>query len=419
MNLTRRLSWQALLCWATILLEGYDVVSLGASSLALRHSEGLHVTPARLTVIATASLIGIAIGAAFVTPLTDRIGRRRVLIASVTTFSLFTIFLPLSPNFEVFTALRLLAGLGLGSCMPTSLAVMSEYRPPEQRTRANTTTMTGFHCGAVAASLLALAVAGTWQILFTIGGAAGLVLAGIQWFKLAETAPIRMPTGKAENADKPDRATVFDLLRPRFLRMTLAVWVATFMGLLLVYGLNTWLPSLMKTAGYNVSTSITLLFVLNAGGVVGMLLAGHMGDKRGIWRTALTWFGIGTVLLAVLSIRMNISALLDVVIFLTGVFVFSAQVLVFAYVAHSYPDRTRGSALGITSGVGRLGAITGPLFTGVLATAGLAYPWGFYLFAAAALLGLIAMAMTPRASRVIPTDEAPEHTSPTATPSQL
>lgn len=408
MQLTRHFSWQAVLCWLTVLLEGYDLVALGAASLALRDAEGLNITPARLTVIATVTLIGVMIGAAFMTPMADVIGRRKVLIASVATFSLFTVLLPLSPNFVVFAALRLLAGLGLGACMPTALAAMSEFRPPERRTRANTTTMTGYHCGAVAAALLALTL--DWQAVFVGGGAIGLVVAGTMWFKLEETATVRTA---AERRQDTDKVSVLDLLRPRFLRTSLAVWVSTFMGLVLVYGLNTWLPSLMKTAGYDVSTSLTLLFVLNAGGVAGMFLAGYVGDTRGVSRTVLAWFGIGAVLLAVLSIRIDSSVLLNVVIFLAGVFVFSAQVLVYAYVAHAYPERIRGSALGITSAVGRFGAIAGPLFTGVLASAGMAYPWGFYLFTGAALLGLFAMAVAPRVSRA--GHSAPDNAAPATT----
>ncbi len=389
----QRLSWPATLCWLTVLIEGFDLVALGATSLALQHDGRLHFTPASLTMVATVTLVGVALGAAFVTPLADVIGRRKVLIASVVSFSLLTIVLPLAPNVTAFAALRLLAGLGLGSCMPTALTFMSEYLPVDRRARANTTTMTGYHVGAVAASLLVLAAHNTWQMPFYVCGAAGLVVAGIMWSKLEDTVPGRASVEPAE------KVTMADLLRPRYLRATLAVWVATFMGLVLVYGLNTWLPSLMKTAGYNVSTSITLLFVLNAGGVVGMLLAGYVGDTRGISRTVLLWFGLGALLLAALSFRIQVSVLLDVAIFLAGVFIFSAQVLVFAYVAQHYPAQIRGSALGITSGVGRLGAIAGPLFTGVLVSAGVAYPWGFYFFAAAALLGLLAMAAAPWASR--------------------
>lgn len=406
MSVTRRVSWQAALCWLTVLLEGFDLVALGATSLALRHAPNIQLTPARLTLVATLSLVGVAIGAAFVTPLADLIGRRKVLIGSVASFSVLTIVLPLSPNLAVFAGLRLLAGLGLGSCMPAALTSMSEYLPVTRRARANTTTMTGYHCGAVAAALLALAVHSNWQVLFYVNGAAGLILTAVMWARLAETRGTEAASPEPGAAPDAEKVTALDLLRPRFLRTTLAVWVATFMGLVLVYGLNTWIPVLMKTAGYSVSTSITLLFVLNAGGIAGMLLAGRTGDTRGISRTVLAWFGAGAVLLAVLSVRIHVNALLNVVIFLTGVFVFSAQVLVFAYIARWYPGRVRGSALGLASGFGRIGAIVGPLITGTLVSAGVAYPWGFYFFAAAAVLGLLAMAVAPRVTRPSAPDAA-------------
>jgi AAHS family benzoate transporter-like MFS transporter len=392
--LEQRRSWAAVLCWLTVMLEGFDLVTLGATSLALRNADTLQLTPERLTLVATLSLVGVAIGAAFVAPLADVFGRRKVLLGSVVVFSVLTILQPLSPNVAVFAGLRLLAGLGLGACMPVALATMSESVPVDRRARASTTTMTGYHAGAVAASLLALAVADAWHVLYYVGGIAGLVLTVTMWRMLPETA--------APDASVPEseKVTVLDLLKGRRLRITLAVWVSTFMGLLLVYGLNTWLPNLMREAGYSVSTSVTLLLVLNAGGIGGMLLAGYMADTRGITRTVLTWFGLGGVLLASLSVKIESSLVLNVIIFLTGVFVFSAQVLVYAYVAHTHPQRIRSSALGITSGVGRLGAIVGPTITGVIVTAGVARPWGFYFFALAAFLGLAAMAIAPHVGRV-------------------
>ena len=389
----QRSSWPAVLCWLTVLVEGYDLVALGASSLALQDSDRLGMTASGLTLVATLSLVGVALGAAFLAPMADVRGRRTVLVWSVASFSVFTLLLPLAPSVGVFAALRLLAGLGLGACMPTALAAMSEFVPVQRRARASTTTMTGYHCGAVLASLLALAVGATWEVLFVVGGVAGLVLAAVIRLKLPETAT-------AEPASAGERVTVLDLVKPGRLRITLAVWVSTFMGLLLVYGLNTWLPNLMREAGYEVSTSVTLLFVLNAGGIAGMLLAGWMADTRGVSRVVQAWFAVGGVLLALLVVRIESAVLLDVLIFLTGVFVFSAQVLVYAYVAHTHPTRIRGTALGITSGVGRLGAIVGPLITGVFVSAGIARPWGFWFFALAAFLGLAAMLVAPRVGRV-------------------
>lgn len=106
-------------------------------------------------------------------------------------------------------------------------------------------------------------------------------------------------------------------------------------------------------------------------------------------------------MLACLSVKMGNDILLDGVVFLTGVFVFSAQVLVYAYVTNFYPASVRGTALGSASGIGRIGrigSIVGPSITGALVTAGIGRPWGFYFFAAVAVLGFLAVLTLPRAT---------------------
>jgi MFS transporter, AAHS family, benzoate transport protein len=185
------------------------------------------------------------------------------------------------------------------------------------------------------------------------------------------------------------------LLRGGYLRASLAFWVASFMGLLLVYGLNTWLPEIMRSAGYELRAGLALLLVLNVGAVVGLLAAGRVADRFGNRRSTMAWFTLGAVFLALLSIKLpGIGIYISV--FLAGVFVFSGQVLVYAYISHIYPTAARGTALGTASAVGRVGAIAGPLLGGVLLTAGIAYPWGFYIFAVVALIGAICIALVNR-----------------------
>ncbi len=176
------------------------------------------------------------------------------------------------------------------------------------------------------------------------------------------------------------------------------------MGLLLVYGLNTWLPELMRSAGYDLGNSLAFLMVLNVGAVVGLVLAGIVGDRFGIQRVAVTWFLLAAVFLAVLSIRMDHLVVLYVAVFITGVFVFSAQVLVYAFVNTRYPPAVRGTALGFSAGIGRAGAIVGPLVTGGLVGLGIAYPWGFYAFALAAVIAVVAMSAVPKS---VPAADAP------------
>ncbi|WP_431874216.1 MFS transporter [Amycolatopsis sacchari] len=119
----------ALLCWLTVLLEGYDLVALGATIPTLLKTHYLGFTAAGATAVATVSLVGVAVGAAGLGPLTDRFGRRSMLIGSVLLFSLFTLLTPFSPNVAVFGVLRFAAGLGLGACMPVALTVMAENLP--------------------------------------------------------------------------------------------------------------------------------------------------------------------------------------------------------------------------------------------------------------------------------------------------
>ncbi|MFI0421538.1 MFS transporter [Spongiactinospora sp. 9N601] len=384
----QRPAWTAALCWLTVLIEGYDLVALGAAIPTLLRTHELGFTPAGATAVATVSLVGVGIGAACIGPLTDRFGRRGMLIWSVLLFSLFTLAIPLSPNVAVFGVLRFAAGLGLGACMPVALTMMSESLPERRRASANTVTMTGYHVGAVLTSLLALAVAGDWRVLFYGGGIVGLLAVPVMWLRLPESAAFLA----ARQAPERDRVRPRDLLGPRFRRTILTVWAGSFMGLLLVYGLNTWLPQLMATAGYPLATSIALLLVLNVGAIAGLLVAGAVADRFGIKRVAVIWFAAAALLLAALSLRVDSELLLNVLVLLTGVFVFSAQVLIFGYVAHYFPAAARGTALGLTSAVGRLGSILGPFVTGMLVTAGVAYPWGFWFFAAVAVLGMAAMA---------------------------
>ncbi|MFE9323427.1 MFS transporter [Nocardia sp. NPDC052278] len=380
----------AVLCWLIVLLEGYDLVVLGAVIPTLIEHHHIGFTAARATFAATISLVGVAVGAALVGPIADHYGRRKVLLASIALFSAFTAAVPAAGSITVFGLFRLLAGIGLGACLPTALTFMAEQVPATRRAFIGTITMTGYHVGAVLTSLLALQLVPHWQPLFYLGGIAGFLLLPLIWAEL--------PESEAYLAAKatPERVQPTVLLAPRYLRTTLGVWVGSFMGLLLVYGLNTWLPKLMRDAGYNMSTSLTLLLVLNVGAIVGLLIAGPLADRRGTKPIVLVWFAAAAVLLAMLSVKVSSTVLLNTLVLVTGIFVFSAQALIYAYVTQVYPAEVRATALGLTSSVGRLGAIFGPSITGWLIVAGSAYPWGFYFFAAVAGVGMLAMTAVSR-----------------------
>jgi len=101
--------WPVLLCWVAVALDGYDLVVLGVVIPTLLESEALGFTGPTITTASTLGLVGMGIGAVVVGPLTDRFGRRQVLITSVAVFSLLTIATGLAQSVGQFTAFRFLA----------------------------------------------------------------------------------------------------------------------------------------------------------------------------------------------------------------------------------------------------------------------------------------------------------------------
>jgi MFS family permease len=371
--------WVLPLSWTAVLLDGFDLVVLGTVLPVLLQEKVWGLTPASASIVSTTGLVGMMIGALAMGTVTDVIGRRKALMVAVASFSAFTLLCAFAPSVFIFGLLRFLAGLGLGGCLPTAIALVNEFSHADRRGRSTTFIMTGYHVGAVITALLGIVVIPSfgWRALFVIGAAPALVLVPLMWRYLPESRVFE---------PAPVKDVIGSLFKPGLVRATLAFWVASFMGLLLVYGLNTWLPQIMRAAGYPLGAALSLLLTLNVGAVIGLLVAGYVADRFGIRRSTIAWFTFAAVALALLSVKLP-GIGVYVAVLVAGCFVFSAQVLVYAYVGRVYSDANRATGLGWTAGVGRIGAICGPLLGGALLTAGIAYPWGFYAFALVAALG--------------------------------
>jgi benzoate transport len=407
----------AWLCWAAVALEGFDLVVLGSVTPALLDYQPWHLTPGRVGVIASYALVGMMIGALAIGTVTDLVGRRATVLLSVVWFSVFTALCALAPSPGVFGALRFAAGLGLGGVLPTAMALSSEYAEKRRGSSAVTFMMTGYHVGGVLTALLAVIVLSSlgWRPMFVIGALPALVLVPLMLRRLPESPSFLAARGRRDEAEAlateygirleerpaaaPSSHSKLRNLRTLFTRgyapATMAFALASFMGLVLVYGLNQWLPVIMRDAGYELGAALTFLLVLNLGAVLGLVFAGRIADRFGSKRVNVLWFAFAVVFLLALSVKLPL-ALSYVVVLIAGVFVFSAQVLVYAYVTRYYPADARATAIGWASGIGRLGAICGPLVGGFLVGAGAAVPWGFYAFAAAGLVALLAVLMVPK-----------------------
>ena len=118
--------------------------------------------------------------------LTDRLGRRKMLIGAVVIFSALTFAAAFAPTVLWFGVLRFLAGLGLGGCLPTGISMVNEFARKGRGSNATTVMMTGYHVGAVLTAALAIWVLMqfSWHTMFIVGALPALILVPLMYFFL-------------------------------------------------------------------------------------------------------------------------------------------------------------------------------------------------------------------------------------------
>ncbi|WP_406002600.1 MFS transporter [Streptomyces sp. NBC_00829] len=274
---------------------------------------GLGLTPASAGTIGSWTTFGMLIGALTAGNITDWLGRRPMLVASVTLFSLGSAVCAAAGNPALFGTGRFIAGLGLGGLMPLCLAMVMEFAPPRRAALTTGLLMTSYHVGGMVATVLGLTVAPSagWRWVFWAGVLPAVVAVPLLLKLLPESPGVLLARGEREQADavadrygvprptevaapaagaKGRLAAVGALFRPESRWATPLLWLASFCGLLLVYGVSTWLPQMMRASGYGLNSSVSFLLVINAGGIVGMLIAGRTADRFGVVRVSAIWF---------------------------------------------------------------------------------------------------------------------------------
>ncbi|MEX3940734.1 MFS transporter [Paraburkholderia sp. BR10937] len=410
------------ICLAMILAEGYDVAIYGAVLPMLTHGTAWSLSALQLGAIASCSLAGMMIGAMGAGTLSDMIGRRRMLLGSAALFSAMMAAAALAPTPAWFVVARIVGGLGLGGVVPTAAALTVEYSPPGRRSFNYALIYTGYSLGGILVALLAMNWLPThgWRLLFGVG-AAPLILVALTARHLPESlefllARNRMAEARsvaralgirhsaleneaetravlATNAEKaaPIR-TLFDASN---VRATLAFWIAMFMGLLLLYGLSTWLPQLMRKAGFPLGSSLALLVMLNSTAALGSLLGGAVADRLGSKCVVSVLYLLAAASLCALPFAHG-TLQTYVLVGIAGVGTIGNAMLLGAYITRYYPPRNRATGIGWALGIGRFGAIAGPLIGGALVQASAPLRWNFYAFAGAGVAAALAVLAVPK-----------------------
>lgn len=403
------------LCALCLIMDGFDVQAVGYTAPALIREWG--IAPSALGPVFGAGNFGVLVGSLVFTMAGDRFGRRPILIGATLFFSVMTLATAWASTVTELIVIRFIAGIGLGSIIPNATALIGEYSPKRSRVTLMATISVGFTAGAAIGGLVAawLIPAFGWRAVFYVGGAVPLVIAGFMWRDLPESLQFLVLRGG-------DRATIVRWLRQldpslaisdstRFVipeqpqggvpvmqlfrhgraAGTLLLWVVCFMNLYNLYFLSNWLPTVVGGLGYATSTAVLVGTTLQVGGTLGTFLLAWLIHRHGFFSVLTTAFVVAAASIAMIGQAGIPLSLLVLVVFVAGTCVVGSQPTVNALAGTFYPTALRSTGIGWGLGIGRLGAIIGPVLAGELLRLGWTTEHLFY--SAAVPAGVAAVVM--------------------------
>ncbi|WP_315809547.1 MULTISPECIES: MFS transporter [Pseudomonas] len=373
-----------LLCFLIVFLDGLDTAAMGFIAPALTQDWG--IDRASLGPVMSAALIGMVFGALGSGPLADRFGRKGVLVVAVFLFGLFSLLSAYSSNLEQLMALRLLTGIGLGAAMPNATTLLSEYTPERLKSLLVTSMFCGFNLGMASGGFVSakLIPAYGWHSLLLLGGVLPLVLTVVLlvWLPesarflvvrnrgadrvkrvLAPIAPAEVVTASAFSV--PEQKTVQSrnvfkvIFSGTYSAGTLLLWLTYFMGLVIVYLLTSWLPTLMRDAGASMEQAAFIGALFQLGGVLSSVAVGWAMDRFNPHKVIGIFYCLAGVFAYFVGQSLGTVTLLATLVLAAGMCVNGAQSAMPSLAARFYPTQGRATGVSWMLGIGRFGAILG------------------------------------------------------------
>lgn len=397
------------LMWLVVLLgfllnlaDGIDVVAMSVTAPSVAAEWGLE--RGALGPLFSAALFGMAIGAAGLAPLSDKMGRRTLLVAAMFLVGLSMLavsWIASSASVTLFAMLRFISGLGIGVIFGCAPALASEFMPSRYRSLAVSMVVMGYPVGAVLAGPIANALIPGfgWTAVFTAGGILTLLIGAVTWTLLPESPEFlagraghrperhnevnrllarleRDPvTDLSPDVIRPSSTPVAQILTAERRLRTLVLWAIYFMGFLTMYFMLSWIPTLFVDAGYTRSQGIEALTGFNLGAIPGILVLAVLTTRLPLVPLlSLFFLSAGGVLVYVGLTEPSALKSLMTLMFVGGVFLHGGFTCLYALATQAYPSDVRAAGVGWAAGLGRTGAIASPLLAAALISAG----WGMY-----------------------------------------
>src|SRR5579875_3526002 len=401
------------LCFVAMIIDGYDVQVIGVAAAGIR--ETLKLEPATLGIVITAGQVGVILGAVFLAPLADRMGRKRLMIASLLLFGVFSFLTAFATKGPWLIALRVLAGIGLGSIGPAALALGAEYAPKKLKASIPSWIWAAVPTGGFIAGLSAvwLLPIWNWPSLFVVSGVLPILIAipvglfmpeslafiGTQRGDQAAMRRIATKIAPSLPADaelycseeKLPGVPLKHLFREGRALGTVLLWILFFLDYGILIFFLSWVPTLIKMATGSTTALGTSLALWNVGSIFCSFCIGWLVDRFGYYRVLIPNFAI--IALSMWAIGATLGAplwILLIAITVNGAIAGSSGAALMALAANSYPLAARSTGVGAAYAFGgRFGAFVAPLFGGYMLQMHYAPATMCYIAGAPLLLGSV------------------------------
>ncbi len=372
------------LCFVLNMFDGVNIFTLTYVAPVLQQHFG--VGAAQFSVVFSAGLVGMGLGGLFLAPLADRLGRRPVILFALALMAGAMVASAFAPDIWTLAALRLVVGVGIGTVLASITALSAGFAPERWRHVAAGVPQAGYPIGATIAGFAtawALPQHG-WAAVFTAAGWLTLLLVPVCWFLLPE-AP--------ETAHRTQHS-IAETIGGGRRRNTLLLWVATVGGFMALYFIASWITKLAIAAGLPQGQAIIASSIYSVGSCVGTILISFAAMRMDLRKLVFGNLALASILFVVFGgVHMSLTPLLWVCFFI-GVTLQGGVNGNYPLAAAIYPAEMRATGLGWAMGIGRVGALLGPLIGGAALSAGLPLVVVFGIFCVPMLAtGFAAMAV--------------------------
>lgn len=368
-----------------MLTEGWCFGALGTTAPSLLKYAPWHATTDTVGLLGGVFAAGMPLGALLAGRASDTWGRRLPVAICLLWVSVSMVITGLAPSLQIFAAGLGLTGMALGGLTTLTIAFVADSAPAEHSALHVGLAQCGVAIGGVIIPFFGRMVLPDWpfQSIFLIGALPVLLIPACRL----------IPAAGDQLAHTEVRAPLRALRTPAVLRMTGLFAIASFFVLLLVSAVAVWLPSLLVHRGFDLRSALGITVAANIGAVAGTLAATTVASKGRAKAAILGCLGCAGVAALALSV-VDSTWLVLAMAALAGVGSYGTQNMLNGYIAASYPTRMRGTALGVTIGLGRVGAVAGPVYISAVTGTFTGPTAGFYALivpavVAAALVALI------------------------------